>query len=166
MRAKTIAIAALTLIAQLALRAPGLPVWPTEIILPTVLIVAASLRSRERHWPYAALLLGLGWDLLLEPVIGPGGIAWSAAALCLHALASVVADRSTKAWIGFGAVGALVVTLAHEAALLPLGLSNSMTLPHVIRTAVFSGVWCGLVSGILVLDIPRRWRAYRVRKLR
>jgi len=166
MRTRTVAFAVLTLVAQRVLGAPALPMWPSEILLPIVLIVAASLRSREWHWPYEALLLGLGWDLLLEPVVGPGGIAWSAAALCLHALASFIADRSTKAWIGFGAVGALVVILVHEVALLPLGLGTSMTVPHILRTAILSALWCGLVSAVLALDIPKRWRAYRVRKLR
>ena len=166
MRAKIIAIAVLTLVAQRALGTPGLPQWPTEIILPTVLIVAAALRRREWHWPHEALLLGLGWDLLLEPVVGPGGIAWSASALCLYGLASVVADRSAKAWAGFGAVGALVITLVHEAALLPLGLGTSMTVPHIVRTTLLSGVWCGLVKILLALDIPGRWLAYRARKLR
>jgi len=131
-----------------------------------VWIVAASLRSREWRWPYEALLLGLGWDLLLEPVIGPGGIAWSAAALCLHFMAAFVADRSAKAWAAFGAVGALVVTLVHQVALLPLGLGTSMSLPHLVRTTLFSGLWCGLVSAVLALDLPKRWRAYRVRQLR
>ena len=166
MRAKIMASAVLTLVAQRALGAPGLPTWPSEIILPTVLIVAASLRLRERRWPYEVLLLGLGWDLLFEPVIGPGGIAWSAAALCLHALASFVADRSTKAWFGFGAVGALVITVVHEVALLPLGLGASMTVPHILRTTILTGLWCGLVSAVLRIDIPTRWRAHRARKLR
>jgi len=166
MRAKVIVLAVLTLVAQRALGAPCLPIWPSEIILPTVLIVAASLRSREWHWPYGALLLGLGWDVLIEPVVGPGGIAWTAAALCLHALASFVADRSAKAWAAFGAVGSLVITVVHAVALLPLGLGTSMTVPHLVRTTILSGAWCGLVSIVLALDIPNRWRAYRVRKLR
>ena len=166
MRARMYSVAVLTLIAQRALGAPPLPMWASEILLPTALIVAASLRSREWRWPYEALVLGLGWDVLLEPVVGPGGIAWSAAALCLLALASVVADRSTKAWVGFGAAGALVVTLVHEIALLPLGLGSSITVRHVLRTTIFSALWCGLVSAVLALDIPRRWRAHRVRRLR
>ena len=166
MRARMIGLAVLTLVAQRLLGTPGLPMWPSEIVLPTVWIVAASLRSRELRWPYEALLLGLGWDLFLEPVVGPGGIAWTAAALCLHALASFVADRSSKAWAGFGVVGALVVTIVHHLALLPFGLATSMTVPHLARTALFSGLWCGLVSAVLALDLPKRWRAYRVRKLR
>jgi hypothetical protein len=166
MRAKIVAVAMLTLIVQRILGAPGLPIWPSEIILPIALIVAASLRIREWRWPYEALLLGLGWDLLLEPVFGPSGIAFSAAALCLQALASVVADRSTTAWIGFGAVGALVITLVHEMTLLPLGFGFSITGPHLVRTAALSGLWCGLVSAVLALDIPKRWRTYRVRRLR
>jgi len=166
MRARILAFATLTLIAQRVLGTPGFPMWLSEIILPTVLIVAASLRSREWRWPYEALLLGLGWDLLLEPVVGPGAIAWSAAALCLQTLASFVADRSAKAWIGFGAVGALVVTVVHEVALLPLGLGTSLTARHLVHTTILSGLWCGLVIGVLALDIPARWRAHRVRKLR
>jgi len=166
MRTRVILLVVLTLLAQRAMGAPGLGMWPSEIILPTVWIVSGSLNSREWRWPYEALLIGLGWDVILEPVIGPGGIAWTAAALCLHALASFVADRSAKAWAGFGAAGALVVTAVHQLALFPLGLAASITVPHFVRTAVLSGLWCGSVSLVLAMDLPKRWRAYRVRKLR
>ena len=64
------------------------------------------------------------------------------------------------------AVGALVITLVQEVALLPLGFGLSVTVSHLVRTAALSGLWCGLVSAVKALDIPRRWRAYRVRRLR
>jgi hypothetical protein len=28
-----------------------------------------------------------------------------------------------------------------------------------------TALWCGLVGTVLALDLPARWRAYRVRKL-
>jgi hypothetical protein len=145
---------------------PGLPPWTAEIVLPVVWIVAAALLQRERGWPYEALLIGLSWDVLLEPVIGPGGIAWTAACLTLYALASLVADRSPKAWAGLGLVGAVVVTLVRQATLVPLGVPFSLTLVHWLRSVLLTGAWCGLVGVILAFDLPTRWRSHRARKLR
>lgn len=156
----------LTLAAQRVLGLPGLPGWAADPLLPAVWIVAAALRSRERPWPLAALLIGLGWDLVLEPVVGPGGIAWSAAALALNGLAGVVADRSPKAWAGFGATAAALVTLVHHLAVLPLGLGSSLSAAQVLRTAVFTGAWCGLVGLVSALGLPQRWRTLRARRLR
>lgn len=166
MRLKFVLPALLTLLVQRLLGMPGLPFWTAEIILPVVWIVAAALLRKERGWPYEALLLGLVWDLLLEPVIGPGGIAWSAACLALYALAGVVADRSPRAWAGFGLVGAAMVTLVHQAALIPLGLPFSLTLGHWVRSLILTSAWCGLVGVLLALDLPSQWRTYRSRKLR
>ncbi len=166
MRVRLILPVLLTLLIQRIMGMPGLPPWTGEIILPVVWIVAAALLQRERVWPYEALLIGLSWDVLLEPVIGPGGIAWSAAGLALYALASLVADRSPKAWALLGLVGAAVVTLVRQATLVPLGLPFSLTLMHWLRSVLLTGAWCGLVGITLALDLPGQWRSYRARKLR
>lgn len=158
--------AVLTLLMQRLLGMPGLPSWTAEVILPVVWIVAAAMVRKEPGWPYEALILGLAWDLLLEPVVGPGGIAWSAACLALYALAGVVADRSPRAWAGFGLVGTAILTLVHQAALIPLGMPMSLTFGHWLRSVLFTAAWCGLVGSILALDLPSRWRAYRSRRLR
>ena len=163
---KKAALVLLALFAQRLLGFPGLPSWSSEILLPMALIVAMSLKSRERHWPYEALLLGLGWDAVLEPVVGPGGIAWSAAALCLSAASRLVGDRSPRAWVGFGAVGTIVVLVVQRLALLPLGLGTSWNLPSMIRTVLFTALWCGAIGTVSTLDLPKHWHAYRVRKLR
>ena len=166
MKVRLIIPVLLTLLVQRMLGMPGLPSWTGEVLLPMVWVVASALMVRERGRPWEALTLGIVWDLLLEPVVGPGGIAWSAAGLALYALAGVVADRSARAWIGFGVVGAVVVLIAHYLALLPLGLAPSFTASHLIRTAIFTAVWCGLVKIVVDLNLPSQWRAYRVRKLR
>ncbi len=166
MRLKLLLPVVLTLLVQRMLGMPGMPPWTTEVLLPVVWIVAAALLQKERGWPYEALLLGLAWDVLFEPVIGPGGIAWSAACLALYALAGVVADRSPKAWAGFGLVGAAAVILVQMAATVPLGLPLSLSLGHWLRSVVFTGLWCGLVGAVLVLDLPGQWRSYRARTLR
>jgi hypothetical protein len=166
MRIRIILLVALTLLVQRMLGLPGLPLWTAEILLPVAWIVAAALLQKERGWPYHALILGLAWDVLFEPVIGPGGIAWSAACLVLYALAGLAADRSPKMWVVFGAVGAAVITLIHRAALVPLGFPFSLTPGHWFRVVLFTGVWCGLVGATLRLDLPSQWRAYRSRKLR
>lgn len=166
MRIRIILLVVLSFLLQRMLGLPGMPFWAAEILVPVVWIVAAALLQTERSWPYHALFLGLAWDVLFEPVIGPGGIAWSAACLGLYALAGFVADRSPKMWAAFGALGAAVVTLVQRAALFPLGLSYSFALGHWVRTLVFTGLWCGLVGATLRLDLPQHWRAYRSRKLR
>ena len=166
MKAKIAIFAALTLIAQRTFGLPGMPAWLGHIILPMVWVVAASLVRKERHWPYEALLLGLAWDLLFGPVVGPGGIAWTAACLSLYGLASVVADRSPRAWLAFGAVGTLVVILVQRLAVMPLGLATSLTVRNLMWSVLLTGLWCGLVGTVLAFDLGKHWRAYRLRKLR
>lgn len=166
MRARVVVLAASTLVVQRVFGMPGMPAWLPNIILPMVWIVAASLIRKERHWPYEALLLGLAWDLLFGSVVGPGGIAWTAACLSLYALASVVADRSPRAWLGFGGVGAAIVILVQRLAEWPLGLTTSLTVENLLWSMVLTGLWCGLVGMVLALDFAKHWRAYRVRKLR
>ncbi len=166
MKPKIILLAALTLAAQRLLGVPPVPAFLSLVILPMVWVVANVLLQSERHWPYEVLLLGLAWDLLFGPVVGPGGIAWTAASFALFWMASVVADRSPKAWAAFGSVGTLVMHLVHRLALIPLGLASFPTLPDVLWSAVLTGIWSGLAGTILALDVGKRWRAYRVRKLR
>jgi len=166
MRAKITILAAVTLVLQRVLGMPGMPAWCGHLILPTIWIVAASLVRKERYWPYEALLLGLAWDLLFGPVVGPGGIAWTAACLSLYGLASVVADRSPRAWAAFGAVGAVVVILVQRLAVMPLGLASFLTFGQLVWSATLTGLWCGFVGMVLALDLGERWRAYQVRKLR
>lgn len=159
-------LAGVTLVFQRVLGMPGMPAWFGYLILPMVWIVAASLSRKERHWPYEALLLGLAWDLLFRPVVGPGGIAWTAACLSLYGLASVVADRSPKAWAAFGAAGAVIVIFVQRLALMPLGLASFFSVSQLALSAVFTGLWCGFVGTVLALDLGKHWRAYTVRKLR
>ena len=166
MWAKIAVLAAVTLAFQRILVMPGMPAWFGHFILPIIWIVAASLVRKERHWPYEALLLGLAWDLLFGPVVGPGGIAWTAACLSLYGLASVVADRSPKAWAAFGAVGTVVVILVQRLAVMPLGLAGFFTFRQLALSAVLTGLWCGCVGAVLALDLGKHWRAYHVRKLR
>jgi len=165
-RAVIVALAGVTLVSQRVLGMPGMPAWFGYLILPMIWIVAASLARKERHWPYEALLLGLAWDLLFGPVVGPGGIAWTAACLSLYGLASVVADRSPKAWAAFGAVGAVVVILVQRLAVMPLGLASVFTINQLALSALFTGLWCGFIGAVLALDLGKHWRAYHVRKLR
>jgi hypothetical protein len=156
----------LTIFVQRFLGMPGLPGWSADIVLPMVWVVAAALMRSERRWPLEALILGLVWDAVLEPVIGPGGIAWSATALTANGFASLVADRSAKAWAGLGGLGVVVMVLTREIALLPLGFDFSLALPHCLRTVVLTSAWCGLVGLAIKLDIPRRFRTLRARRLR
>lgn len=157
---------ALTLLLQRALGAAGGPHWSGLLLLPTVWVVGPVLLGGGRRWVWIAVAIGLGWDLLLEPIVGPGAIAWSAAALVSLQLAGIVADRSPKAWLALAAVAAAVVILVHRIVLLPLGVSRPVGWADLAIGMAAAAVWCGLIGWLLALDLPARWRAWRARKLR
>lgn len=163
---KTVLLVSLTLIAQRALGWPGLPPWTGFLLLPMVWIVGPPLERHEHRWIYLAIPLGLAWDLLLEEVVGPGGISWSGAALALSLLAGIIADRTPKAWLALGAAGAAVVLVVRFVAMLPLGVPTDLTLRRLALSVVATGAWCGLVGWLRSLDLRSRWRAFRARKLR
>jgi hypothetical protein len=159
-------LAAATLAIQVALGLPSVPAFFAAIFLPMVFIVGPPLLVADRRWPHFALALGLAWDLILEPVVGPGAIAWSAAAVVIGAVVPLVADRSPRAWLAFGALGAAIVILVRALALWPLGLATGLTSRSVLISVVLTALWCGLIGWIIALDLPSRWRSYRARKLR
>jgi hypothetical protein len=163
---KLVFLAVAALVAQRMLGWPGLPSWAVLPMLPMAIVVGIALTTHDRRWPIHALLLGLVWDLMLESVIGPGGIAWSAAGLVLAFAASVVADRSSRAWFAGGAVGASTVIVARQLALLPLGLATRITAGPAILTVLATAVWCGFVGWLIALDLPSQWQRYRARRLR
>jgi hypothetical protein len=156
----------ITLLLQRAVGAPGGPHWSGLLLLPMVWIVGPVLIQGGRRWVWIALTIGLGWDLLLEPIIGPGAIAWSAAALVVLWLAGFVADRTPKAWVALAAVATVVVVEVHRVTLLPLGVSRPVGWIDLLLSAVVTALWCGLVGWLLALDLPKRWHAWRARKLR
>lgn len=155
-----------TLLLQRALGSPGGPQWSGLVLLPVVWIVGPALHAVGRRWIWIGLVIGLGWDLLLEPIIGPGGIAWSAAALATTWLAGIVADRSPKAWFAFGLVATAVVLIVHRLALLPLGMDPGWRWVDLGLSIIATAAWCGLVGWVLSLDLVTRWRGWRARKLR
>jgi hypothetical protein len=163
---KTALLAVLALLGQRLLGAPGMPDWSSLVVVPAVVIVAPALLEHGRRRILPSMLLGLGWDLVLEPVVGPGGIAWSATALALGGLAGIVADRSVKAWFGFGMAAALLLAATRAAALAPLGLSLGLTPWRLLVYTVATGLWCALVGWLRTLDLPSRWRVWRARRLR
>jgi hypothetical protein len=163
---KAALLAAAALVLQRALGWPGMPSWAGLVVLPMVFVVGPSLLRYDRRWTLLAIVLGLGWDLMLEPVVGPGGIAWSAAALALSALAGIVADRSPKAWFAFGAASTSTVPGVQSLALLPLGLTSPVDWRLLLLTTLATAVWCGVVGWMRALDVPARWRSYRARTLR
>lgn len=163
---KTTLLVALTLIAQVALGWPDSPTWLTAILLPMVFVVGAPLMMAERRWPHFALLLGLAWDLVLEPVVGPGAIAWSASAVVLGFVVPLVADRSPRAWFAFGALGAGLMIIVRHLALMPLGLATELTGRYLLLSIALTSLWCGLVGWVIALDLPTRWITHRAKKLR
>lgn len=163
---RTVVLVAAAMIVQIALGWPFAPGWLASILLPMVFVVGPPLLLEERRWPHSALALGLLWDLLFEPVIGPGAIAWSAAAVVVSLLVPLVADRSPRAWLAFGALGALVMISVRWVALLPLGLPGDLSWRSLLLSVGLTGLWCGLVGWIIALDLPTRWQVHRARRLR
>ena len=163
---KAAVLVTLTLVAQVVLGFPESPSWLTAILLPMVFVVGAPLMMAERRWPHFALLLGIAWDLVLEPVVGPGAIAWSASAVALGFVVPLVADRSPRAWIAFGALGAGLMIVVRHLALIPLGLATELTGSYLLLSVVLTSLWCGLVGWIIALDLPTRWITHRARRLR
>jgi len=163
---RTTFLLVLIFIAQVVLGWPASPGWLSTILLPMVFVVGPPLLMEERRWPHFAIALGLVWDLLFEPVVGPGAIAWSAAAVAVSAVAPLVADRSPRAWWAFGALGATLMILARHIALIPLGLSTDLTMHYLFFSVGLTSLWCGVVGWVIALDLPSRWQARRARKLR
>jgi len=155
----------LSLVAQRALGAPGLPPALALVVVPAVWVVWPTMtrHSGLGFWP--ALALGLAWDLLMGPVIGPGAVAWSAAAMIVAAAATLVADRSPAAWALFGALTAILVILGRHLMLLPLGLAGDLSLIALAIAAALTGAWCGLVGWVRALELGTRLRDYRRRRL-
>jgi hypothetical protein len=155
-----------SLLAQRVLGWPGFPPYAPLLLVPMIWLVAPSMLRHDRSFPALAILIGLGLDVLLGPVVGPGGIAWSAAALACRGLANVVADRSPKAWFFVGAVGSIVVVLVGRLALLPLGEAPPLRWIELLLGPLLTGTWCGLIGWGRKLEVVGRWRRYRSRRLR
>ena len=153
---KTLALVVVTLLIQRTFGMPGAPAWLAHLQLTTIWVVAPALRRHDSRWVFAAIALGLAWDLALDqPVLGPGGIAWSAAAVVVVALASVVADRSPKAWFAYGAVAAVTAPLVLELARLPLGLATAPTMVSMICCLLIFSL-CSRWIGLVAMKVCRR----------
>jgi hypothetical protein len=164
---RLVAVAVVTLALQRLLGWPGFPAALSLLLLPAVCGVAPVMRGQPRRMALLGGALGLASDLVMsEPVIGPGGIAWSAAAALLATLAALIADRRPRTWAGMGAIVAVVVLVVHHLALRPLGLAPDLGPLAVVASAVATGLWCGLVGWVVLLDLPARWVRYRARRLR
>jgi hypothetical protein len=153
-------------IAQRLLGLPGLPAWGTGLLVPAVWLVAVATRTERPSPLLVGLVIGAAWDVVMEPLLGPGAIAWSAAALATVWTASWVADRSPRMWAALGALTAIIVHLVHELALLPLGVATPLRWWTVAVSALLTAAWCGLVGWLLTLDLAARWAFYRHRRLR
>ncbi len=162
----TVVAAIAALVVQRLLGLPPLPAWSASMMVPMAIIVVPLFRGEQRSPIATAVLVGIAWDIAMEPVIGPGGIAWSAAAVTLGIVATVVADRSAAAWAGFGAIGAGVVVLVHWLALLPLGIAPALSVSRLAIAVGLTGAWCGVLGWVDAADLPRRWQRWRTRRLR
>lgn len=160
------ALVLLCLTLQRALSVPGVPSWAGGIMVPALLVVGRPLVGLAGREFWFGLLLGLGWDVVMEPVVGPGGIVWSASALAVGWTIRFIADRSPAAWCGLGILVATLVTVLRHLVYLTLGISEGLWWIGAARGALLTGVLCGVVGWIRELDLPSRWRQYRRRRLR
>jgi len=156
---------AVTLLLQRLLGTPGVPAVLSLVVLPMVWLVAPPMLHRRVPPVLLGVLTGLGWDLLMEPIVGLGGIAWSGAALVVVWVTGRVADRSPRAWAVVGALGALVVTALRALAALPLGVVSLPSPAVVLLGALATGVWCGLAGWLIHADLPARYRRFSSRRL-
>jgi hypothetical protein len=163
---RTAALALMCLTLQRMLGVPGMPAWSSAILIPAVLGVGRPMLGIAGRDFWFGLALGLGWDVVMEPVVGPGGIYWSASTLLVAWVIRFIADRSPLAWFGIGALVAMLVSLLRHAVLLTLGISDGLWWYGLARGALLTGALCGAVAWVLVLDLPARWLEYRRRRLR
>jgi len=160
------AFVVLTLVGQRLLGLPGAPPWLTDLWLPIVWLVWPPMRE-DRPWPFwAMVLLGLGWDVVTGPVIGPGGIAWSGAGLAIAWLARRVGDRSPVTWAAAGGAAAGAVMLLDRLARLPLGLAGPWRGLPALRVLLLAVLWCGIVGTVQRFDVAAAVRRVRRRRLR
>lgn len=158
---------AATVAVQRWLGLPGGPPGAALVLLPMPWIVGPALRTADRRWFAASFGLGVVWDLVvLEPVVGPGGIAWSAASAVAWWLAGAIADRGPRLWFASGALAAATFWVVRFAAHWPLGVARPLTLFNLGVSALLTGSLCGAVGLALDMDLAARWRRHRARRLR
>ena len=163
---KTAILIVLTLVAQRMLVLPGMPSWGAVVLLPAAWVVGFSLDRKYEHPFLFGVALGLAMDLLLQPLVGPGGIAWSLASLVARWAAARVAARSPLTWAGMGALVAALVPLGRSLAEAPFGVAAAPIPQNFLAGVALTSLWCGLVGWALSLNVPERWRRMRTRKLR
>jgi len=140
--------------------------YAAAVLLPMPWIIAPPLRRFDLNWYWLSFPLGLGWDILFEPVIGPGAVAWSVPALVIWAGASIVAKRKAPMWFVSGAVGTILFWSVRALCMIPLDLPAMPTWRWLAISALVTGLWCVVVQTILTQDLPGKWRSYRSRRLR
>jgi hypothetical protein len=155
-----------TVAAQRLLSLPHAPPWFALVLLPMPWVVGPPLLTDNHRWYVFSFGLGVVWDALFEPVIGPGAISWSAAAAVCWALAGVVVNRGARAWFSFGLLATVVFWAVRALSQSLLGLQLTPNLVSVALSGLASGILCGCVGWTYRIDMPRRWRTFRARRLR
>lgn len=155
-----------TLAAQRVLSLPQAPLWATALLLPMPWVVGPALLTDNRRWYSMSFAVGLLWDALFEPVIGPGAISWSCAAAVAWGLAGVIVNRGPRSWFAFGSLGAAVFWSVRLLSQAIVGLHLTPGLTWVFGSILLSGLLCGFIGWLLWIDLPRQWRMFRARRLR
>jgi hypothetical protein len=163
---KILALVTVTLAVQRLLGHPKASILATALLLPMPWLIGPPLLDFDRRWYWLSFPIGIGWDLLFEPVIGIGAIAWSVPALMAWMVTSIAAERRAGAWFAAGAGGTVVFWLIRSICSMPLDLPGTPTWSWIGASALMTGVWCTVVYGVMALDLPARWRQHQIRRLR
>lgn len=158
--------AVLSFVVQWILGMPVFPAWAQGVLLPMVWVVGPPMRHRTQHVFLTGLGLGLTWDLLFEPIVGPGAIAWSAAALIVAWTVRRVGKHSVLSWGLLGAGGTVLVAGFRFLALIPLGRAVPPPLVQIAAGTAGTGLLCAVAVLILGMDLSGRVRRYRRGRLR
>jgi len=134
------------------------------LLLPWVLV--PPLRKMDQRFFYLSFLIGLGWDLCFEPIIGPGIIAWSMTTGIIWWLLSKLSGRSLGIWAGLGCAATILMWLVRALSLRILGVPSGTNGMEILSSALATGILCWCVGILFKMDIPARYHRMRKRKLR
>jgi len=134
------------------------------VLLPWVLV--PPLKKMDPRFFYLSFLIGLGWDLCFEPIIGPGIIAWSMTAGIIWWLLSKLSGRDLWIWAVLASASTILVWLVRALSLRILGLPSGTSSMEILSSALATGIFCWFVGILFKMDIPSRYHRIRKRKLR
>lgn len=134
------------------------------VLLPWIL--APAILNWDHRWFLLSFLIGLGWDLSFEAIIGPGMISWSMAAAFLWWLLSKVSGRAWWTWGAWSIPVTMLFWIFRSLSLRLLGVSSGLGVNEFMISVLSTSIYCLFLGIILKADLPSRWRRKQLRKLK